>query len=205
MEKFEEFQGETELPIIYVDVEGLALFPRFNPEEINEVAIVERLRQIETKIFGISNMVTQNVEDMVGVKGHIRNNADSITSLHSQLETHFNIPHTVLQVILVDEFTTTHLNNHEIPVNAPLNLHVKSPCNQVYIDRGVNDENSINDITQPIIVKSDGKNYGEIDDNKYQCEKTNDIVPKTGPDIHYEGKEVNKVPDKNVKNNGCTC
>ena len=27
VEKFEEFQGETESPIIYVDVEGLALFP----------------------------------------------------------------------------------------------------------------------------------------------------------------------------------
>ena len=33
----------------------------------------------------------------------------------------------------------------ETPVNVPLNLHVKSPCNQEYIDRGVNDENSIND------------------------------------------------------------
>ena len=39
MEKFEEFQGENESPIIYVDVEGLALCPRFNPEEIKEVAI----------------------------------------------------------------------------------------------------------------------------------------------------------------------
>ena len=75
-------------------------------------------------------MVTQKVEDMVGVKGHIINNADSITSLHAQLETHCNIPHTVRQVILVDEVTTTQLNNHETPVNVPLNLHVKSPCNQ---------------------------------------------------------------------------
>ena len=56
VENFEAFQGENESPIIYVHVEGLALFPRFNPEEINEV---ERLRQIETKIFGILNMVTQ--------------------------------------------------------------------------------------------------------------------------------------------------
>ena len=30
VEEFEEFQGEN--VIIYVDVEGLALFPRFNPE-----------------------------------------------------------------------------------------------------------------------------------------------------------------------------
>ena len=200
VEKFEEFQGETESPIIYVDVERLVLFPRFNPEEINEVAIVERLRQIETKIFWISNMVTQNVEDMVGVKGHIRNNADSITSLHAQLETHCNIPNTVPQVLLIDEVTTTQLNNHETPVNVPQNLHVKSPCNQEYMDRGVNDENSINDITQPIIVtKSDGKISGETDDNKNLCEKANDIVPKTGPDIHYEGKEVNRVRDKSVK------
>ena len=76
---------------VKLNVEGLALFPRFNPEENNEVVIVERLRQFETKIFGISNMVTQNVEDMVGVKGHIRNNADSIASLQAQLETHCNI------------------------------------------------------------------------------------------------------------------
>ena len=165
VEKFEEFQGENESPIIYVDVEGVAIFPRFNPEEINEVAIIERLRQIETKIFGISNIV--------GVKGHIRNNADSITSLHAQLKTHCNIPHTVPE-----------LNNLETPVNVPLNLRVKSPCNQKCIDRGVNVENSISDITQPIIVtKSDGNN----------------LVPKTGPDIHYEGKEVHRVRDKSVK------
>ena len=157
VEKFEEFQGENESPIIYVDVEGLALFPRFNPEDINEVAIVERLRQIETKIFGISNMVTQNIENMVGVKGHIRNNADSITSMHAQLETRCNAPHTVSHVLLVDE-VTTQLNNPETPVNVSLNLHVESPCNHENIHRGVNDENSINDITQPInVTKSDGK------------------------------------------------
>ena len=101
---------------------------------------------------------------------------------------------------MVDEVTTTQQNNHETPVNVPLNLHVKSPCHEEYIDRGVNYENSINAIAQPIIVtKSDGKNSGETDDNKYQCEKTNDIVPKTGPDIHYEVKEVNRVRDKSVK------
>ena len=86
VEKFQEFQGENESPNIYVAVEGLALFPLFNPEEINEVIIVERLRQIETKIFGILNMVTQNFEDMVGVIGHIKNNADSTASLHALLE-----------------------------------------------------------------------------------------------------------------------
>ena len=64
-------------------------------------------------------MVTQNVEDMVCVKGHIRNNADSITSLHAQLEMRCNIPHTVPQVLLVDEVTTTQLNNYETPVNVP--------------------------------------------------------------------------------------
>ena len=130
-------------------------------------------------------MVTQNVEDMVGVKGHIRNNADSITSLYAQLKTHCNIPHTVPQVLLVDEVTTTQLNNHETPVNVPLNLHVKSPGNQEYIDCGVHDDNSISDITQHIIVtESDGKHSGETDHNENQCENTNHIVPKTGPDIH---------------------
>ena len=74
-------------------------------------------------------MVTQNVEYMVGVKGHIRNNADIITSLHAQLDTHCNLPHTVSEVLLVDEVTTTQLNNHETLVNVPLNLHVKLPCN----------------------------------------------------------------------------
>ena len=86
-----------------------------------------------------------------------------------------NIPHTVSQVLLVDEVTTTQLNNTETHVNIPLNLHVNSPCNQENIDRDVNDENSINDITQQIIVtESDGKNSGETDDNKNQCIKTND-------------------------------
>ena len=61
-------------------------------------------------------MVNQNVEDMIGVKGHISNNADSITNLHAQLEMHCNLPHTVPQVVLVDEVTTTQLNNHETPV-----------------------------------------------------------------------------------------
>ena len=51
MEKFEELHDENESPIVYVDVEDLVIFPRFIPEEINQVAIVERLRQIETKIF----------------------------------------------------------------------------------------------------------------------------------------------------------
>ena len=142
---------------------------------------------------------------MVGVKGHIRNNADSTTTLHAQLETHCNIPHTVPQVLSVDEFTTTKLNNPETPVNVPLNLHVKSPCNHENIDRGVNDENSINNITPQIIAtKSDGKYSGETEDNKNQCVRTSDIVPKTGPDIYYEGKEVNRVRDNSVKN-GCTC
>ena len=48
-------------------------------------------------------MVTQNVEDMVGVKSHIRNNTYRITSLHAQLETHCDIPHTVPQVLFVHE------------------------------------------------------------------------------------------------------
>ena len=62
-----------------------------------------------------------------------------------------------------------------------------------------NDEQSC-DITQQIIVtKSDGKYYGETDDNKNKCEKTNDIVHKTGPHIHYDGKKVNRVRDKSVK------
>ena len=113
-----------------------------------------------------------------------------------QLDTHCNLPHTVPQVLLVDEVTTTQLNNHETLVNAPLNLHVKLPCNQENIDRSVNDKNSINDITQQIIgTKSDGKHSGQLIpfDNKNQCVKTYDIVPKTGPDIHYGGKEVNRV------------
>ena len=55
------------------------------------------LRQIEIKIFGITNMVTQNVEDMVGDKGHIRNSADSITSVYTQFESHHNTHHTVTQ------------------------------------------------------------------------------------------------------------
>ena len=93
---------------------------------------------------------------MVGVKGHIRNNAYSITSLHAQLETHCNIPHTVPQVLLVDKVTTTQLNKPETPVDVSLNLHVNSPCNHGNIDCGVNDENSINHITQQTIVTKSG-------------------------------------------------
>ena len=73
---------------------------------------------------------------------------------------------------------------------------------QENIDCGANDENSINDITQQIIgTKSDGKHSGELIpfDNQNQCVKTYDIVHKTGPDIHYGGKEVNRVRDKSVK------
>ena len=43
------------------------------------------------------------------------------------------------------------------------------------------------------------ENSGQTDGIKYQCVKTNDIVSKTGPDIHYEGKEINRVHDKSVK------
>ena len=70
----------------------------------------------------------------------------------------------------------------------------------------VNDDNSINVITQQIIVtKSDGKNSGETDHNKNQCEKTIHIVHKTVPNIHYEGKEVNMERDKSVKQWLHTC
>ena len=95
-----------------------------------------------------------------------------------------NIPHTDPQVLLVDEVRTNQLNNPETPVSVPLNLHENSPCNHGNIDRGVNDENSINDITQQtIITESGGKDSGETDDNKNQCVQTNDIVHKPGPDI----------------------
>ena len=68
---------------------------------------------------------------------------------------------TVIYPILFRKFfwlmkLTTQLNHPETPVNVLLNLHVKSPCNHGNIDRGVNDANSINDITQPIIAKSGG-------------------------------------------------
>ena len=49
------------------------------------------------------------------------------------------------------------------------------------------------------ITKSDGKNSGETDHNKNQCEKTNRIVPKIVPEIHYEGKEVIMMRDKSIK------
>ena len=79
---------------------------------------------------------------------------------------------------MVDEVTTTQLNNTDTPVNVPLNLHVNSPCNHRNIDRGVNGENSINDITQQTIVtESGGNDSGETDDNKNQFVKTNNIVP----------------------------
>ena len=106
------------------------------------------------------------------------------------------MPHTVPQVLLVDELITTQLNNRETSVNVSLNLHLNSPC----YDCGINDINSINNITQQtIVIKSVGKYCGETDDNKNQCVGTNDIVHKTGPDIRSERKQVNRVRDKGVK------
>ena len=49
-----QLESEDKMPILYVDVLGLAYFPKFNVEEINEVAIVERLRRLENKMFSMS-------------------------------------------------------------------------------------------------------------------------------------------------------
>ena len=63
---------------------------------------------------------------------------------------------------------------------------MKSPCNHRNIDRDENYENSTNDITLSTIVsKSCETDCGETDDNTNQCEKINDIVHKTGRDIHF--------------------
>ena len=121
-------------------------------------------------------MVTQNVEDMVGVKGHIRNNAVSITSLHAQLETHCNIPHTVPQVILVDKVTTAQLNTRHLSM-----FHLIYMSNHHVI------KNILIVVCMMITVSMISHNRSLLL-NLMEKIKTNHIVPKTGPDIHYEGK-----------------
>ena len=72
------------MPILYVDVLGLAYFPKFNVEEINEVAIVERLRRLENKMFSMSNMVNENCDEIGSIKQHV-------ASTQHDLRTHCDV------------------------------------------------------------------------------------------------------------------
>ena len=66
-----KLESEDKMPILYVDVLGLAYFPKFNVEEINEVAIVERLRRLENKMCSMSNMVNENCDEIGSIKQHV--------------------------------------------------------------------------------------------------------------------------------------
>ena len=66
-----KLESEDKIPILYVDVLGLAYFPKFNVEEIDEVAIVERLRRLENKMFSMSNMVNENCDEIGSIKQHV--------------------------------------------------------------------------------------------------------------------------------------
>ena len=79
-----QLESEDKMPILYVDVLGLAYFPKFNVEEINEVAIVERLRRLENKMFSMSNMVNENCDEIGSIKEHV-------ASTQHDLRTHCDV------------------------------------------------------------------------------------------------------------------
>ena len=79
-----KLESEDKMPILYVDVLGLAYFPKFNVEEINEVAIVERLRRLENKMFSMSNMVNENCDEIGSIKQHV-------ASTQHDLRTHCDV------------------------------------------------------------------------------------------------------------------
>ena len=80
-----QLESEDKMPILYVDVLGLAYFPKFNVEEINEVAIVERLRRLENKMFSMSNMVNENCDEIGLIKQHV---ASTQHDLRTQCDVH---------------------------------------------------------------------------------------------------------------------
>ena len=79
-----KLESEDKMPILYVDVLGLAYFPKFNVEEINEVAIVERLRRLENKMCSMSNMVNENCDEIGSIKQHV-------ASTQHDLRTHCDV------------------------------------------------------------------------------------------------------------------
>ena len=79
-----KLESEDKMPILYVDVLGLAYFPKFNVEEINEVAIVERLRRLENKMFSMSNMVNEKCDEIGSIKQHV-------ASTQHDLRTHCDV------------------------------------------------------------------------------------------------------------------
>ena len=79
-----KLESEDKMPILYVDVLGQAYFPKFNVEEINEVAIVERLRRLENKMCSMSNMVNENCDEIGSIKQHV-------ASTQHDLRTHCDV------------------------------------------------------------------------------------------------------------------
>ena len=81
VEMFVKLEGENKTPPLYVDVEGMAMFPKFNVEDVNEVAMVEKLRRMEHKMFSMTNMMNDYVDDIGAIK-------QNIISVQQNLQTH---------------------------------------------------------------------------------------------------------------------
>ena len=65
---------EGKLPILVVDPIGLARLPKFDVEEISEVAIRERIRRIEMRMSAMEDTVMNNSDDIHDIRDTLSSN-----------------------------------------------------------------------------------------------------------------------------------
>ena len=65
---------EGKLPILVVDPIGLARLPKFDVEEISEVAIRERIRRIEMRMSAMEDTVINNSDDIHDIRDTLSSN-----------------------------------------------------------------------------------------------------------------------------------
>ena len=69
-----QLESQKIMPILLVDAVGLARLPKFKIEELNEVAIVERLQQMEMKLLSMDSTINQHTDDISEMNTTLSNN-----------------------------------------------------------------------------------------------------------------------------------